>query len=97
MGRIWYQKKDLEKLEVRGWFIKSTDAFTRSYERFSCPSGVYLVFKFDSNLKNGVAVFRRPLIKAFFLCALRKTANKFVGGLPKPESNLTCIVYFKAQ
>ena len=23
-GQICYQKKDLEKLEVRGWFIKST-------------------------------------------------------------------------
>ena len=42
--------------------------------------------------KNWGAVFRRPLIKRVFLCALRKTANKFVGGLPKPESNLTCIL-----
>ena len=24
LGKIWYQKKDLEKLEVRGWVVKST-------------------------------------------------------------------------
>jgi len=27
----WYQKKDLEKLEQRGWVLKSTDARARSF------------------------------------------------------------------
>ena len=45
MGRIWYQKKELEKIEVR----VSVDAHARSYERFSCISGVYLAFELDSN------------------------------------------------
>ena len=31
MGQIWYQKKDLEKLELRGKVIVSTDACARSY------------------------------------------------------------------
>ena len=80
-GQIWYQKKDLEKLEVRRWFIKLADARARSYERFSSVSGVYLAFEFDSNPsedrqqihwrsseagKNWMAVFRRPLMKTFF-------------------------------
>ena len=72
----------------------SVDAHAQSYERFSCPSGVYLAFEFDSNPsegKNWVAVFRRPLIKRVFLCALRKTANKFIGGLPKPVINLLAV------
>ena len=64
MGRIWYQKKGLEKLEVRGYFIMSVDAHARSYERLSSPA----VFIWPSNLTQ----------------TLRKTANKFVGGLPKP-------------
>ena len=38
------RKKDLEKLEVRGWFIKLADGRARSYERFSSVSGVYLAF-----------------------------------------------------
>ena len=47
MGQIWYQKKNLEKIEVRGYFMMSAHA--RSYERFLCPIGVYLAFEFDSN------------------------------------------------
>ena len=79
-GQIWYQKKDLEKLEVRGLFIKLADARARSYEGFSSVSGVYLAFEFYSNPwedhqqihwrsseagKYCVAVFRRPLRKRF--------------------------------
>jgi len=48
-GQIWYQKKDLEKLEVRGLVFKSTDAQARSYERFSSVCGVNNAFEFDSN------------------------------------------------
>ena len=49
MGQIWYQKKDLGKLEVGGLFILSVDAHARSYEHFSCISSVYLAFEFDSS------------------------------------------------
>ena len=33
MGQIWYQKKDLEKLELRGWVPTLTSARTQIYER----------------------------------------------------------------
>ena len=31
LGQIWYQKKDLEKLEVRGWVLKSTDTCVQNH------------------------------------------------------------------
>ena len=49
MGRIWYLKKDLQKLEVRRLFLKLTDAQERSYDRFSSVCGVNNAFEFDSN------------------------------------------------
>ena len=48
-GQILYQKKDLQKLEVREWLIKSTGPRARSYDRFSSVSGVNNAFEFDSN------------------------------------------------
>jgi len=35
MGQIWYQKKDLEKLELRGWVPTLTSARPQIYECFS--------------------------------------------------------------
>jgi len=34
MGQIWYQKKDLEKLELHGYILAVTKACARRYERF---------------------------------------------------------------
>ena len=48
IGCIWYQKKDLEKLEVRGWFRVLTDARAQSYwqiTRFSAPFLHYNLFE----------------------------------------------------
>ena len=36
MGRIWYQKKDLEKLELRRYIGALTEVCALKYERFSC-------------------------------------------------------------
>ena len=42
LRQIWYQKKDLEKLEQRGWVQKSTDTFVQRYLQITCSSALFL-------------------------------------------------------
>ena len=80
-GQIWYQKKDLEKLEVRGWLIKFTGPRARSSDRYSSVSGVNNAFEFDSNPSEDRQQIHWPSSEA---------GGEFVGGHPKAADKKSC-------
>ena len=57
MGHIWYQKKDLEKLEVRGWVLKSTDIRGHRYLQITCFIAPFLHSNLFETIPNGAEHF----------------------------------------
>ena len=46
IGQIWYQKKELEKLELRRYILALTEVCARRYKHFLCFPASILPFEF---------------------------------------------------
>ena len=57
LGQIWYKKKDLEKLEVRGWVLKSTETCVQRYLQITCFSAPFSHSNLFETIPNGAEQF----------------------------------------
>ena len=53
IGCIWYQKKDLEKFYVRGWFKVLADTCVQRYLQITYLSAPFLYSNLSETIRNG--------------------------------------------
>ena len=63
-GQIWYQKKDLEKLELRGWVPMLSDARAHYNKHNSSFSAIFFPSNLTETSWKGAAKFCSALPKA---------------------------------